>query len=147
MNPKHPFYRFVSIAVMAVMLWNIAGWLGIGMIMHHAHTHGDETHCEIMFCSCTVEDGKKICTCHHHGLNGEASNHQEDNHMGDCHYTASHSNSTSSTPSLVVTAKYNAMHAPFEDPVIFPNEDFILSILDESIISGIKPDLLRPPRA
>ncbi|MCP9290118.1 hypothetical protein [Gracilimonas sediminicola] len=147
MNSQHPFYRFVGMAVIAMMLWNVAGWLGMGMLMHHAHTGGAENHCEVIFCSCEIEDGQKICTCHHHGMDGAENHHNPENQTEDCYYTAPHSNGSSSTPSLVITAKYNALQNSTETWISPPGEELSRLMYDEPTFSGITRDLLRPPRA
>lgn len=145
MNPKNSYYRLISIATVLVMLWNIAGWLGFGIIMHHVHTHGEGHHCEIMLCNCKVEDGNKICTCHHNDLKGHEQKTDGNHHQETCHYTASHSNNSTST-SLVVSTKYNALQSPV-DELIFPPGDITLSSSEiELTLSGVAPDLLRPPR-
>jgi len=61
----------------AIMLWNIMGWLGLGLVLNHSHEHGEANHCEVTFCYCEIEDGQSICTCHHNDMKGTA------HHSGD----------------------------------------------------------------
>ncbi|WP_349355613.1 hypothetical protein [Gracilimonas sp. BCB1] len=129
------------------MLWNVAGWFGMGILMHHAHSHGAENHCEIIFCSCEIEEGQKICTCHHHGMDGTENHHNTGDQTEDCYYTAPHSNTNSSTPSLVITAKYNALQYQSESWVSPPSEENLQVLTDEVPLKGSTKDLLRPPRA
>ena len=146
MISKNSYYRFTSLTIALVMLWNVAGWLGLGILMHHVHSQGEGSHCEVMFCSCEVEDGNKICTCHHNELSGHEQSTDGNHHQEACQYTTTHSNNSSSTPSVVVTTKIMALQYP-EDEIIFPPKDIPFSISDiESTLSGVAQDLLRPPR-
>jgi len=63
--------KIAALVTTVVMIWNIAGWLGTGLVMNHAH-HGSDSHtCEIAFCYCETDGDETICTCHHNDLNSK----------------------------------------------------------------------------
>lgn len=146
MSLNSTYHKITGCATLVVMLWNLVGWLGFGLLMDHAHTHDNGSYCEITLCSCEVEEGQSVCTCHH---NTPASSDQHDNkhaHEEFCYYDVPHNNNADSTQALIFSSKVNATYLtdllhlyPLERKVNFLQ-------IAESAMNGVKNDLLRPPR-
>lgn len=58
------------------MLWNIFGWTALEMAKEHLHH--ENSYCTIGYCTCVVEDGVSVCTCHHHDLRAKNADHVND---------------------------------------------------------------------
>jgi hypothetical protein len=146
MRPQNSYYRFINVAVIAVLLWNIVGWLGFGLVLNHAHKHHEKAHCEIALCTCEVEEGEKICTCHHNELQHNTE-HKDDHHGSFCYYSNPHSSSGNSLQILIPVTNFNA--AEFDETIRWspPAIDLVEPADDYKLPSGMVPDLLRPPRA
>lgn len=139
------------------MMWNIAGWMGVGLVSMMGHEHHDEdgTHCEVSFCYCEVEDNQKICTCHHPELHSQQSNsedvefHISEHTAGEldfCYYTKPHSDRDSDL-ALIVMDKLNTILA-FSSEKYRVEKPFIFNPSPSSEVeSGFPGNLLRPPMA
>lgn len=151
-------HKIISISTLAVLLWNIIGWLGVGLIFNHMHTQGHEgDYCEVSFCSCEVKDGNEYCTCHHADLNDFAETHDEGAHSDKnstdhessdyCFYTSPHPVDNGSTTALLTFSKFNALFE-LTDNLLQPL-GIVASTLSQNnlLTEGICSDILRPPRA
>ena len=103
------------------------------MTFHGPH-HASEEQCEIVWCSCKVEDGQKICTCHH--------NETKDHHHGDGqdstndhnHETKQHSSSQNAQV-LDMNESGDGMHCVIKHSHSYPPQ--LLSILSFLQIKGL----------
>ncbi|SMO75648.1 hypothetical protein SAMN06265219_109140 [Gracilimonas mengyeensis] len=141
------------------MLWNIFGWLGTGLVIKAFHAHDKEDHCAVSFCYCEIEDGRKICTCHHPELQPQntsdsvAKTHGSD-HLDDktvehdyCFYSAPHPpNSSNSNDMGLIYAKFDATCKQDFRFITTPRDIESPSHLSYAILDGFAADLLRPPR-
>jgi len=64
--------------MIVVMFWNTAGWTLLDWSIFHSSDHNSGHFCEVVWCSCQIEKGEKICTCHHEDVH--QNGHQEKNH-------------------------------------------------------------------
>ncbi|MTI87863.1 MAG: hypothetical protein FH748_07835 [Balneolaceae bacterium] len=136
------------------MIWNVAGWLGMGLLDMHAHSHEKGEHCEVSFCYCEIENGNKICTCHHpelHAQQNQAPNHPEtepdtsESVHQFCHYTPSHPNPEQSE-ALISFTSFNTILPPAQvEYMVFTTSEYH-NDMDSSLLTGHFIDLLRPPR-
>lgn len=148
------YQNIISLITTAVMLWNVVGWLGTGLIMNHTH-HGDSTHCEISFCYCEIEEGEAICTCHHltqntsNHLKSHASDQDHDHHQNQpadvCYFTDGHTPSSSASQLVFETKLIGC--SPNSSEIFYPSLDAppynLLSLL---LLDGSSAKLLRPPQ-
>lgn len=149
MSLKLRYRNFVSLFTIAVMLWNVVGWLGTGLILNHAH-HDDATfYCEISFCYCETNEGEPICTCHHQNQhdnkdhNGHAP--EGDHSSSTCYFTEGHSPQTAAsqlvfTSILIAFCQFNTM------PFLPPFTTTQTTSGPYMLLDGSPADLLRPPR-
>jgi hypothetical protein len=135
------------------MLWNVAGWMGMGiysMVSHHHDKDGD--YCEMEFCYCELSEGETICTCHHPEVQREMSRHGDHHDDSDqiqmdlCYYTTPHTSPDSST-NIITWEKSQTTLVSTKAEVSY----FVpLSLTDKNYsfpLSGYPEDLLRPPAA
>ncbi len=147
------YRKIVSALTLAVMLWNIFGWLGTGLVMNHLHEHDEGEHCDVSFCNCEVLDGNKYCTCHHpelqdkNGENTTAENHHSNSNSDFCFYSSTHPRDDNSTEALMVFAKFNALCQNQEFIFQAFKNTSLISSQSNLLLSGFKGNLLRPPRA
>lgn len=143
-----------------MLIWNVAGWLVFGLVLNHAHTHGEGSYCEITFCSCQVDEGQRICFCHHHNLHQPDNNARHgDTHHGEhntdmaadlhdaCYFSIPLADSNSTTQALIVLIKFNALHQNASELSVYESGEYTHPYLSESINPGKPITLLRPPRA
>ncbi len=102
MSLNSTYHKITGYATLVVLLWNIVGWLGFGLVLNHAHPHEQGAHCEVNFCYCEVEEGETICTCHHNGMN-ESDHHSSDadQEKSFCYYSKPHTDSRKAFQALV----------------------------------------------
>ena len=142
MSLNSAYHKITGYATLVVLLWNIVGWLGFGLVLNHSHSHSGVNHCEVTFCYCEIEEGETICTCHHNSMDG----HSGDSSDEYCYFTSSHSNANTASQALIVIAKFQAIHLNADDANLqFSSTSFQLEGVEDEL-SGIFPDLLRPPR-
>lgn len=141
MSLNSTYHKLTGYATLLVLLWNIVGWLGFGLILDHNHSQENGTYCEITFCSCEIDEGETICTCHHN-----TTDTTDDHHGEFCFYDMPHNNNTDTTQALIFSSKVNATCTtdfiqtyPYEREI-----DYILPA--EQALNGVCKDLLRPPR-
>ena|SRR5690554_29276 len=127
------------------MMWNIAGWLSFGFVLNHAHTHGGGNYCEMIFCSCTVEEGESICTCHHQGIHEKEHLHTQD-HENTCYFSVPHTEKPSTTQALIVLMKFQAFHSDEQDLDLPNTTELLYPQTADYLASGIQSDLFRPPQ-
>lgn len=163
MSLKSTYRTFTSWLLLIMMIWNVAGWLGIGltsMISHHAHSA--EHTCEVTLCYCEVEDGEKICTCHHPELQGLAhAEHETSQHVdysthedgsknssshSVCYYASPHTNSSGSIAIAVLDKVQTVLNIETNSDQSF-TPVFTSRSIDNSLLTGHSHALLRPPRA
>src|SRR6056297_44156 len=139
-------HKIVALVTTAVMIWNIAGWLGAGLVLNHAH-HGSDSHtCEIAFCYCETEGDETVCSCHHHDLNNKNEHHTDsDNTGGACYFTDGHTPQTAASQ-LTYTSNVTGYYFFDRTPIYTLKFTYLPEEPHKSILSGISPDLLRPPR-
>lgn len=70
MHLKTAHIRFISIATIVIMLWNVIGWMGLKEVLEHTHSDSENSFCTMNYCTCLVEHEGSICTCHHKDENG-----------------------------------------------------------------------------
>jgi hypothetical protein len=146
MSLNSTYYKITGYATLLVLLWNIVGWLGFGFILNHAHTHDSGTYCEITFCSCEVEEGQTICTCHHNTPATDNDHGADEAHGQFCNYDLPHNNNTDTTQALIFSSKVNAANTQ-AFVYIYPSEQEVTFLLTtEHELKGAYQDLLRPPR-
>lgn len=141
-----------------MLFWNFAGTLVSGLLINHLHTQNEGDFCEITFCSCSVEKGQKICTCHHpelqhmnHSAGEEMADHHSepspDEHAGFCYFSANH-NQAQSIPTVLV--EFNKLNAVYLTNIHFvyshDNDPFDIHP-NAPLLAGIADKLLKPPRA
>lgn len=156
MGFENTFYRYTSVLLALSMLWNVAGWLGVGLIDLYTQAHTVGEHCEVSFCYCEIGDGQKICTCHHPELHAEQQHHEEEdehennshNHSSTngeiCYFSASH-NTPSSTEAPIVLVKFNALLNTLVFCLPVPETNQWKQMNDATPFAGYAHDLLRPP--
>ncbi|MDR9417849.1 hypothetical protein [Gracilimonas sp.] len=145
MSLNSTYHKITGYTTLIVLLWNIVGWLGFGLVIDHTHKHSKEHHCEVTFCFCEIEEGETICTCHHNDMNKENA-HSDDHDNEFCYFSSSHSDSNTASQSLIVIAKFNALYLSSEDlPSLTDMHEFNAE-KEFMVLSGTVPDLLRPPR-
>lgn len=153
MSLKSVYTKFVSLTLLAVMAWNVAGWVGMGFYTMYTHHHdmvGD--YCEMDFCYCEISDGEKICTCHHPEMN-RAMNHDETHHSDDaevhlshCYFTTPHTTPDASfvlitwDKSLTIIPEFQETEAIFTPQSLTHKNQY-------PSLPGFPDDLLRPPMA
>lgn len=152
------YQRLISILTIVLLCWNFAGTLVSGLVVNHLHSQDNGDFCEITFCSCNVEKGQKICTCHHpelqhinHNHDGDmAESHHNSSHdqeAGFCYFSANHNQAQSIPTVLIEFNKLNAVCLA-DAPLIYSYKTDRLKILHKpSLPSGITDELLKPPRA
>ncbi len=146
MSLNSTYHKLTGYATLLVLLWNIVGWLGFGLILDHNHSQEPGTYCEITFCSCEIDEGETMCTCHHNAPATTGDHHGEDTHGEFCFYDLPHNNNTDTTQALIFSSKVNAT-CTTDLVQTYPKEreiDYILPA--EQALSGVYKDLLRPPR-
>lgn len=148
--PNLKYRSFISLLCVVVLIWNIFGWTTLKVVQEHFHE--ERSYCTMSFCTCLVEDGAKICTCHHHEMH--AKKHSEnmakggDDHLKDdysfCHYEIPHS---SSNEALAV-ATFSEIKASMVNGFKYPSDHMLqkLGVLKEIPQMGFSPALLRPPQ-
>lgn len=157
MSLKNTYHKCLSLLLLAVMSWNIAGWMGMGLISMAGHHHHDEdrTHCEVSFCYCEIEDGQKVCVCHHPELHaqqnasGETDLHTTSHHSGDqelCYYTKDHTDRDTDL-ALIVMDKLNTILTESVTDYLSVDPEHFYPTLPLAESSGYPGDLLRPPMA
>lgn len=147
MSAERTYHRWTNFLVIAVMIWNIAGWLGLGLTMNHTHTQDEEgTFCEISFCYCEVEEGKSVCTCHHNGLASHGEHHGDSSNAESCYFTSSHSNENTTSDALIALNKIQAACSEKSSPPNPPAKDSPYHSYPDYTLDGVYSDLLRPPR-
>lgn len=161
MNLKYTYQRFTSSFLLIAMVWNITGWLGMGLINAHSLNHSGGEHCEVSFCYCEIEDGEKICTCHHPELHAakRLNSHSnigidsEGNHTPDsakdssyCYYSKSH-DSPVQPDAVIAISDFRSLFLYSKEV----NQSYdILDYLNNysfSLNKGFEPSLFRPPIA
>mgnify|MGYP001627847182 CR=1 FL=1 len=170
MSLKFTYQRFTTIFLLAVMLWNITGWIGMGIISEHLVEHSESEHCEVSFCYCKIVDGEKICTCHHPELHAAKMNKNGDNESEKVHsMKASHDHQqdhSSDTTDESSYCYYSQSHDfPVQDDNVIVMSDFrslllyskelnrdyefsdYLSNYSFLLNKGFKSGLFRPPAA
>lgn len=146
MSANRTYHRLISILVVTVMIWNIAGWLGLGLAMNHSHNQDETVHCEISFCYCEVEEGERICTCHHNGMASHGDHQGEKPQADMCYFSSPHSSDNSTTDALIVLNKIQAAYT-FNQIISIPNQKTLSDYLfDDAPLEGITSDLFHPPR-
>lgn len=149
------YHKTVSAITLFVMIWNIFGWVGAGLIVNHMHSHDEGDYCEISFCSCEVADGQSYCTCHHPELHHKNANedHRKSNQPEPtplnndfCFYSSPHPVDNTQTEALLGSAKFNALFES-QNAILIPYgaEQYTID-QPNRITSGYSADLLRPPR-
>lgn len=146
MSLNSTYHKLTGYATLLVLLWNIVGWLGFGLILDHSHSQESGTYCEITFCSCEIDEGETMCTCHHNAPATTDDHHGEDTHGEYCFYDLPHNNNTDTTQALIFSSKVNAT-CTTDLVQAYPKErkiDYIQPA--EQALNGVYKDLLRPPR-
>lgn len=155
MSLKYTYYRITSFILLATMIWNVGGWVGMSIFNEHMLDHADGEHCEVAFCYCEIEDGEKICTCHHPELHAkEQSTNHITAHIIDadvdiltnkyCTYTKTHTNPVQPDYVIVIPdinttiPAINAQSSLSVDDAQFTDWTSALTI-------GFIPSLFRPP--
>lgn len=131
------------------MLWNVAGWLGTGLILNHAHHDDSISHCEISFCYCEVDEGEKICSCHHqnhHNKTDHDDHSAEGGHNAATCYFSDGQTPNTAAFQLVETTKLMAFYSSGDIPLTPPFTTTDPVIPNDSLLEGIAADLLRPPQ-
>lgn len=152
---KSTFHRYTSMLLAFSMLWNVAGWLGLGLIDFHVQAHGEGEHCEVSFCYCEIGDGQKICTCHHPELHVEKHHEGQDGDEHDspdhssfdseyCYFSSSH-NTPYQTDAPIVLVKFNALLNPVAFCLPVPETNRWKQMNDATPFAGYMHDLFRPP--
>lgn len=149
MSLKLKYRTWVSLLTTLVMLWNVAGWLGTGLVVSLSHTHGETSYCDVSFCFCEVEDGETVCSCHHdhkHDSDKHGDLHQHDEHnSGTCYFTDSQIPNT--TASQLFTLSELTAYYPVDtltgNPIF---DDTRYSFQNFPLLDGSLNSLLRPPQ-
>lgn len=147
MSLNNTYHKITGYATLVVLLWNIAGWLGFGLVLNHSHEQNQGAHCEVNFCFCEVEEGQSICTCHHHGMN-ENGHHSADSDQQNsfCYFSKPHTSSQTASQALVNISIIHALYLPKADIIILLGMQEYKPEQTIFTPAGIVPDLLRPPR-
>lgn len=155
MNLKSIYQRSTSFLLLATMIWNVMGWIGMGLVGHHMLEHAEGEHCEVSFCYCKIEDGEKICTCHHpelHALAKQKSpdhNHKEepkkdsDQHEF-CYYSKAH-NSPVQSDQVIVMSDFRSLLLHSKDIENAYTTSDIIMVNNRSLTDGFEQGLFRPP--
>lgn len=141
--------------MIGLMSWNIIGWFGMGLLDIHTQSQSKGTHCEVTFCFCKVEDGNKICTCHHPELHAKQETAHSDDHHNQtvddpkteksyCYYSASHE-VPANKDTLIIWAKFNTIFTPASVRFSIPERSAQILLDTEYLTSGFTQELLRPP--
>ncbi len=144
-------YRsFISLFCTAVLVWNIFGWTALKIVQEHFHE--EHSYCTMSYCTCLVEDGEKICTCHHHEMNAmkhsEKMTKKSDDHSLNnrnfCHYEVPHS----ASKEALVVASFSEIKASMLKGFKYPSDHTLQKsiFLKEAPQVGFSPALLRPPQ-
>ena len=138
--------KIAALVTTVVMIWNIAGWLGTGLVMNHAH-HGRDSHtCEIAFCYCETDGDETICTCHHNDLNSKNEHKAGSDHTsGVCYFTDGHTPQTAASQ-LTYTSNVTGYYSFDRTPIYTLEFTYLPEEPHKSLLSGISHDLLRPPQ-
>lgn len=156
MSLNSQYHKIISAFTLAVMLWNIFGWLGTGLVVNHMHSHDEGNYCDISFCSCEVEDGKTYCSCHHPELHqnqskgdeNHSANHMNSEHTNEfCFYSSPHPVDNNPGDALLAFAKFNALVESQETALFSTQSETYLDSHSPFISSGYYAQLLRPPRS
>jgi hypothetical protein len=129
-----------------------------GLIVNHLHTQAEGSYCEVSFCSCSVEDGQKICTCHHPEL--QHRNHDQDENMannhnkhssehekaGFCYFSADHTQAQTIPTVLVEFNKLNAVYTSVSPFINSHKRNTFRNQPNAPLLTGVVDDLLKPPR-
>jgi hypothetical protein len=149
LNNVSTYHRWVSLFTTTIMLWNVMGWLGTGLILNHTHHHDSKSLCEISFCYCEIDEGEKICTCHHqdhHPTNGHGDHVADGHHTSStCYFTDTEKPNTTAFQ-LVESTKVMAFYPACNSQAPPPYTDTDRFISNEPLLEGISADLLRPPQ-
>ena len=132
-----------------ILFWNVFGWMGVQLAAKHLHNDHDheQSYCTKEFCSCLVEKGQKICTCHHQNEQAGIAHNSGESHMGKnafCVYEKPHTGPITTSISLAI----HDFHAYFRNiPEPNPEVDvrFLTSFYQIPDTEGSLPALLRPP--
>ncbi len=157
MSLKSTYQTLTSLLLAGIMLWNVIGWVAVGLVHINEQAHAEEAHCEVSFCFCKIEDGEKICSCHHPELHRKASEQtpfDAAKHITDtpkeahnyCYYSKPH-DIPSQPDALIVWAEYTTLFPAITSSFFFVAVDVYPSKTNTSILEGFQPDLLRPPIA
>ena len=148
---KSTYRSYISIFCTVVLVWNIFGWTGVKLISEHLHE--DHSYCNINYCTCVVEDGNKICTCHHHDLQEAKKLHKEiEKKTGiskvshsHCAYEVPHS----IPKEALTTASFTEIKAFFSLESLQPDSyqiPKVFSSTTDNLLTGFCASLLRPPQ-
>ncbi len=144
MSLNSTYHKITGYATLFVLLWNIVGWLGFGLILDHSHKHSEKNQCEVTFCYCEVEEGETTCTCHHSEMNRHNSDTTQANDF--CFYSVPHSDANTASQALIVIAKFNAINLN-SDNLKIPSDSHDFQAEQEAhLLPGSAPNLLRPPQ-
>lgn len=146
MNAERTYHKWTNFLVITVMIWNIAGWLGLGLTINHSHNQDKGNHCEISFCYCEVEEGESVCMCHHNGVASHGDHHGDNSNAEICYFTSSHSNDNSTADALIALNKIQAACSEKSSSPIPPTKDSPYHLYPDYTLDGVHSDLLRPPR-
>ncbi len=154
MNFRSIYRKFTSILLLAALVWNVGGWLGIGLAtIHNHHTDGGQ-HCEVTLCYCEVKGDQKICMCHHPELHAAKDqsgtsdhvnmHHAQNSEMSFCFYTPPHQDAGQELI-VVIWDKLNTIIN--NSSLLQINPDVSPDWIDPNIdlLSGYSWDLIRPP--
>lgn len=146
MSLDSTYRKFTGSLTIVVMLWNIVGWLGFGLILNHTHTHHEGNYCDITFCTCEVEEAGDVCTCHHHEMQTQDKHSDSSHHDKECYFSLPHDSNTSTTQALIIISKFNALYVSSENLSIPVDTHQFQTERKAHLLAGAIPDLLRPPR-
>lgn len=155
MNSQSPYHRILSLIIVGVLCWNFAGTLVLGLVMNHLHTQGEGSYCEVSFCTCSVEKGQKICTCHHPEL--QHKNHSDEkaanNHHSSsegktdfCYFSTHHADGNGEPVVVIEFNKFNAVYILNSERINSYNTERFLTPHNARLSSGIANTLFKPPR-
>lgn len=148
------YRKFTSFLLLVALLWNLGGWLSVGLLtMHNHHAHG-EHHCEVTLCYCEVKGDQKICTCHHPEMHAAKEQKSDPGHISMhnaqhletkfCFYTPPHQEAGQKLI-VVIWDKLNTIM--YSSSSLLTNPDISLEWIEPStdLLSGHSWDLIRPP--
>jgi hypothetical protein len=140
------YRKFTALFTLAVMLWNVGGWLATGLVMNHAHHGSDDSICEISFCYCETDEGETVCTCHHQDMDRGTDHHSGDQeNPGTCYFTNSDTSHTAASQ-LVFTNILTAYYFPEPAPFYRTTTTYLTVEPFSHLLPGSSADLLRPPQ-